>query len=101
MSRPEFITAEDIQRWSDTIDNDKGVPETFKSFDLLREVLYASFWMAENLKKEGCSDELIVRIQYTMGALSFGHDPWQIAQEMLEAYKNNEMEFEIDYNEDA
>jgi hypothetical protein len=101
MSRPEFITAEDIQRWSEIVDKDVGIPETFKGFDLLREVLYASFWMAENLKKEGCPDEIIVRIQYTMGQLSFGHDPWQIAQEMLEAYKNNEMEFEFDYNEDA
>lgn len=99
MNRPDFVTNEDILRWSETLNNEPAHVRQFASFDLLREVLYASFWMAESLKKEGCSDELIVRIQYTMGALSFGHDPWQIAQEMLQAYQNNEMEFEIDYND--
>lgn len=101
MNRPEFVTDEDIQRWSDIVDNDKTLPKHFADFAILREVLYASFWLAENLQKDGCPAEIITRIQYTMGSLSFGKDPWVVAQEMLAAYKNNEMEFEIDYNEDA
>jgi len=98
MNRPEFVTEADIQRWSDTIDNDPNPLRHFADFAILRELLYASFWLAESLQKEGCPAEIIPRIQYTMGGLSFGKDPWIIAQEMLEAYKNNEMEFEIDYD---
>lgn len=101
MQRPEFVTSEDVQRWSDYVDNDKNLPPGFATYAPLREVLYASFWLAENLQQLGCSPELVTRIQYTMGALAFGKDPWVVAQEMLEAYKNNDMEFEIDYNEDA
>jgi hypothetical protein len=101
MQRPEFVTTEDIDRWSETVDNDETLPPGFATEPLLREVIYASFWMAENLKKEKCSDELITRMQYTMGSLSFGHDPWEVAQEMLQAYKDNDIEFEVDYNEDG
>lgn len=101
MTRPEFVTDEDIQRWSELVDNDKNLPPGFAEYAVLREVLYASFWLAENLQQDGCAPELITRIQYTMGALSFGKDPWVVAQDMLTAYRNNDMEFEIDYNEDA
>lgn len=100
MIRPDFVTEEDITRWSDTLDNDTSIPKVISSPALFREVLYAGLWLAEQLRKEGCHDELIVRIQYTMGGLSFGRDTWQVAQEMLTAYQNNELEFEIDYNED-
>lgn len=100
MIRPEFVSDEDIVRWSDILDNDPNIPRVIASPALFREVLYAGLWLAEQLKKEGCNDELIVRIQYTMGGLSFGRDTWQVAQEMLTAYKNNDLEFEIDYNAD-
>lgn len=101
MKRPDFITDEDIKRWSEVINLEPAHVREFASFEAGREVLYASFWLAEHLQEEGCPPEIITRIQYTMGSLSFGHDPWEIAQEMLEAFKNNEMEFEFDYNEDA
>jgi hypothetical protein len=100
MQRPLFITQLDIDRWSHNLDNDREIPKIISAPPVLREILYASLWLAEQLQQEGCSQELIVRIQYTMGALSFGHDPWQVAQEMLTAYQNNDLQFEIDYSED-
>lgn len=100
MQRPDFVSEEDIARWANILDNDTNVPKVIASPILFREVLYAGLWLAEQLTKEGCHNELIVRIQYTMGGLSFGRDTWQVAQEMLEAYTNNDLEFEIDYSED-
>lgn len=100
MKRPEFITDEDIARWSQVIDNDKDMPASYSEQPILREVMYAGAWLGEQLKAEGCPDVLITRMQYTAGGLSFGRDPWEVMQEVLTAYKNNQLEFEIDYNED-
>ena len=98
MQRPEFITNEDIIRWSEMIDNDSTIPEGFADLILLREVIYAGLWLGEQLLQLKCNPALITRILYTAGGLSFGKDPWVIHQEMLRAYQNNELEFEIDYD---
>lgn len=100
MQRPDFVSSEDLARWADNLDNDPNVPKVVSSAPLMREVLYAGLWLAEKLKEENCNELLITRIQYTMGALSFGNNPWQVAQDMLTAYNNNDLTFEIDYNED-
>lgn len=99
--RPEFVTDEDIARWSENIDNDLNFPIGVVALPLLREAMYAGLWLGEQLQQLGCNDLLIVRIQYTAGQLSFGRDPWEVHQELLTAYKNNDLEFEIDYNEDG
>ena len=101
MNRPDFVTGQDIERWSGIIDTESTHIQGFASLLPLREVLYASFWLAEQLQQEKCPTDIITRIQYTMGSLSFGKDPWAVAQEMLQAYQNNEMEFEMDYNEES
>jgi hypothetical protein len=101
MPRPEFVTNEDIARWSLNIDNDPRVPKFMADMPLIREMMYAGLWMAEELDKLGCSHELIVRLQFSTGALCYGKpDPWEVHQEVLEAYKNNDIEFEMDYSED-
>lgn len=104
MSRPDFVTNEDIARWSDNIDNDPHATHILKLFSnspILREVMYAGLWMAEELDKLGCHRILITRLQFSTGRLCFGQpDPWQVHQEVLEAYKNNDIEFEMDYSED-
>jgi hypothetical protein len=100
MMRPEFVTDEDIARWSENLDNDLRIPIGVVALPLLREVMYAGLWLGEQLQLLACNELLIVRIQYTAGQLSFGRDPWEVVQELLTAYKNNDLEFEIDYNED-
>ena len=101
MKRPEFVSNEDITRWSDHLDNDTQMPKGLDSLPLFQEVLYAGMWLGEQLQQLGCSDLLMTRITYTAGQLSFGRDPWEVVQEVLKAYKDNELEFEIDYNEDG
>jgi hypothetical protein len=101
MKRPEFVSNEDVARWSEAINSDPNTPTLYAEQPLMRELMYAGCWLGEQLKQEGCNDVLIVRIQYTVGQLFFGHDPWEVAQEMFMAYKNNQLEFEFDYNEDA
>lgn len=94
--RPEFITYEDIARWSKNIDNDPNIPAGLAESPIIREVCYAGLWLAEELDKMLCNEELITRMQFTAGRLSFGREPWEVAQLILEKYKSNELEFEED-----
>lgn len=96
MSRPDYITDDDIARWSSNIDDDPNIPKPILQFPLLREVCYAGLWLAESLDELDCPEDLIVRIQFTAGRLSFGKDPWQVAVKMLELYKTNELVYEQD-----
>jgi hypothetical protein len=98
MSRPEFVSNEDIIRWADNIDNDVNIPKILANEPLMREVMYSGLWLAEQLKQLQCNDALIPRIQYLAGSLSFGHDPWVVVQEVLQAYNNNDLEYEMDYD---
>lgn len=100
MSRPEFITEQDLARWLDNINQNSITKSYVAVMPELQEVIYAGLWLAENLALLKCNPVLIARIRYTAGQLSFGKDAWDIHQEMLHAYRNNELEFEIDYDED-
>jgi hypothetical protein len=96
MPRPKFITEKDILRWSENIDTDPAFPKALSSVPIIREVCFAGLYLAEQLEKANCPDFLITRIQYFAGRLSFGRDPWDVSQEVLEKYKNNELLFEED-----
>ena len=96
MSRPEFVTAEDIARWSKEIDNDKSLPPNLSKSPVIREVCFAGLWLSEQLDTLGCPESLIVRIQYTAGKVSFGKDAWRIHQQFLDGYKNNTLDFATD-----
>ena len=102
MLRPDFVTQLDIARWDINIAQDISVSilgvGTLPAF---KEVIYAGLWIAEQLDQLGCNPLLITRIQYTAGQLSYSRDPWEVVQEVLKAYKENDLQFEIDYNEDS
>lgn len=99
MPRPEFVTEEDVNRWSNNIDHDPQIGSFFKRNYSLREVLYCGLWLSEKLEKIGCPFPIIHRIQWTAGRLSFGRDPWEVHQDMLNKYKGDELVFEEDPNE--
>lgn len=96
MLRPDFISEEDILRWSENIDNDPDFPESLASSPTIREVCYAGLWLSEQLDQLGCPDFVIVRIQDAAGRLSFGRNPWEVSQEILEKYETNQLIFEED-----
>lgn len=96
MSRPNFITDEDISRWSNEIDNSPLLPKDLVKSAVIREVCYAGLWLAEELFKLNCPDSLVTRIQYSAGKSSFGKDAWDIHQKYLNGYKNNELFFETE-----
>lgn len=96
MSRPDFVSEEDILRWSDNIDNDPGFPKSLAASSTIREVCYAGLWLSEQLDQLGCPDFVIVRIQDAAGRLSYGRDPWDVSQELLTKYQTNELVFEED-----
>lgn len=98
MPRPDFVTEDDLKRWSEIITSDPNTTTYLKIMPDLLEVLFAGLWLAEKLQDQKCNPLLISRIRYTAGQLSFGKDPWEVHQEMLRAYENNELEFEIDYD---
>ncbi len=99
MQRPEFISNEDITRWSNDIDQDSKIPKEYKDAPIIREVMYSGIWLAEQLKKLNCPQSLITRIQWTAGRLSFGRDIWEVHQEIFDLYKNDGLSFEEDPNE--
>jgi hypothetical protein len=90
-----FLTGEQIEKYNQQIKDDK-IPEKVLQEPLLMEVMYAGLWLVEQLQALRCPDEYIVRIQYTAGAASFGREPWEIHQFYLDAYKNSELEFDLD-----
>ncbi len=97
MARPEFITNEDIARWSEMIDAD--LSPTLAESAIIKEVCYAGLWLAEQLHFLKCQEELIIRIQWTAGKLSFGRDPWEVHQQILDDYINNKLVFEEDLSD--
>lgn len=98
MPRPEFVTPQDIMRWSVIIDNDPALPKEYANNSVIREVCLAGLWLCDELEKLGCSPDIIVRIQWAGGRLSFGRDTWEVHQKLLEDYKNNLLKFAPDPN---
>lgn len=99
MPRPVFITEEDLTRWLDKIEQDPYLPKSLASSTIIKEVCCAGLWLCEELDKLECPRTLIDRIQFTAGRLSFGRDPWEAHQHMLELYKTNQLKFEEDITE--
>ena len=96
MSRPEFVTNEDLARWDEIIDEDAMLPKVVSDNPIIREACYAGQWLGEELAKLGCSQEKSIRIIFTAGKLSFGRDTWQVSIDMLKAYKEETLEYEQD-----
>lgn len=96
MSRPEFVTNEDLARWSEVIDNDPKIPSYVAQAAIIREVCYAGLWLVEMLQALNCHDDIIVRIQYQGGKQSFGRDTWEVHQKLLSDYIDNKLLFEDD-----
>src|SRR5574339_427910 len=100
MPRPDFVTENDVSRWSSNIDTDPAFPKSLASSPVIREVCYAGLGLCEELDKLGCPDFLVVRIQDAAGRLSFGRDPWEVSVELLDRYKNDQLIFEEDPDAD-
>ena|ERR1700677_274066 len=90
-----FLTDQQLQKYDEQIKKDK-IPEKILQEPLLMEVMRAGLWLVEQLQLLQCPSEYIIRIQYTAGGASFGRDPWEIHQYYLQAYQNNELEFDFD-----
>jgi hypothetical protein len=87
MARPDFITEEDVLRWSESIDNDPKIPKFIADNETIREVMYAGLWLIDELVLKGCSEVSIVEMQFNAGRLSFGRDPWEVHQKVLRDYE--------------
>lgn len=96
MRRPDFVTNEDIDRWSSIIEADPTFPKDYADQVILKEVCYAGLWLSESLQAIECPDEMIIRIQWTAGRLSFGRDVWEVHQKMFNDYIDNKLVFESD-----
>lgn len=96
MSRPNSISIEDIARWNHNVNNDPNFPKFLTTSQIIMEVVYAGFWLCEELEKLECPSILITRIQETAGRLSFGRDPWDVSNELLHAFINNNLNYEED-----
>jgi hypothetical protein len=95
MPRPIF-DPQRIAHWDTIIDEDPMIADTFKTSTVLRDVLYAGLYLSEELLALGCEPHLAVQIQFTHGYASFGNDPWEKAEELLRAFRNDELEFALD-----
>lgn len=94
MPRPDSVSNEDILRWNEIIEQDPNMTFDMADSAILLEVCYAGQWLREELIKLKCDNVLIGRIMYTAGGLSFGRDPWDVHQFVLQAYKDGAIEYE-------
>lgn len=94
--RPLHISDTQIEQWEQALANNNLVPAAFKESETLKEIMFAGFWLQENLRLLGCADPLIVQIQFTHGHLSYQRDAWEVAAELLEAYKKDELDILVD-----
>ncbi len=92
--RPEFITSQQIERWEQILSEDPNFSPDFLESIVLKEVCFAGLYLGEQLEELGCAEDLIFRIQFTAGKLSFGREPWQIHLEILSDYKNNKLVYD-------
>jgi hypothetical protein len=97
MSRPDYITEEDIKRWTEIFSNDP-IMKNIKMGPVFIEVCFAGQYLREKLEQLSCADELIVRICYTAGKMSFGRDPWDVSDLLLKKYETDELVLESDPN---
>lgn len=100
MPRPDFVTNEDISRWSESIDNDPLMDHNLAQNPIIREVCYAGQWLADKLTELNCPDHLIGRMMWTAGRICFGRkDPWLIHQDILDRFVQGTLEFEMEPEE--
>lgn len=99
MKRPDFVTNQDLERWSNKIQEDEEITPELTSQPIIMELMFAGLWLCEELEKEGCPEEFISRIQNTAGQISFGRDIWQVHLDMLDKYKTSQLDYEIDLSE--
>jgi hypothetical protein len=92
MTRPKFISEKDIKKFN------KEIPESLRIDPILLEVIYAGKWLVERLIELQCSSDNILRIQWTAGQMSFGNDPWEVHQKILNDFLDNKLIFEEDVN---
>ena len=90
----KYVSIEKIREYDENIDNDSNLPQVIKNDPIIREVCRAGLYLAEQLDKLECPDDLIVRIQHAAGGLSFGRDIWETHQAVLKSYINNEIQLE-------
>lgn len=96
MPRPLTITNDDLARWNVVLDKDPFLQNQTLS-PIIIEVCYAGLWLAEELQKLHCPEDIIGKIIYTAGGLCFGQkDPWLIHDNILQSYINNTLQFDID-----
>lgn len=93
MPKPNTVTDEQVAQWSKTLDDDLSTPLNYKLNPVIREVMIVGYWLAEELLKLSCPQEKILRIQYTVGAASFGRDAWDTAQNYIDKYKSGNLTF--------
>lgn len=99
MRRPDFVTNEDLERWLRKIQQDEELVPEIVSQPILMELCYAGSWLCEELEKEGCPEEFISRIQITAAQIAFGRDIWQVHLDMLDKYKNSQLDYEVDVSD--
>lgn len=100
MPRPDFITNEDLSRWSESIDTDPLMDQNLAQNPIIREVCYAGQWLADKLTELNCPDHLIGRMMWTAGRVCFGRkDPWLIHQDLFDRFAQGTLEFEMEPEE--
>jgi len=95
----KILTDEQLIKFNNCIDNDQFLPQSCKDNPIIRDLCRSGLWLCEQLEKLKCPEELIVRIQYSAGKASFGHDCWDVHQQFLDGYVNNQLDFETENSE--
>lgn len=98
MPRPNFVSNEDINRWSEIIDNDPSFPKDYSDQIILKEVCFAGIWLIEALQILNCPANKIETMQWEAGRLSFGRDPWEVHLKIYNDYLESKINHQKNLN---
>lgn len=93
----KYVSFEEISVIDNYLDKDPYMLSEYKNNPIIREVCRAGLFLCSKLEELNCPENLIVRIQWTAGKLSYNKDPWEVHNDILEKYKNNTLIIENDF----
>jgi hypothetical protein len=89
MPRPDTLTPEFLARAEKLFDDCPDVPDYAKKEPVrvrLLEIWIAGTVLQQGLQDRGCDPEFAQQIGFAHGQLSFGRDPWDAGEAILNAY---------------
>lgn len=96
MSLHNFLSDDKYIEYTEKLKEDFSISDSLRENPIFREVCLAGYYLIDQLQELGCPELDIIKLQWHAGKCSFGRDPWEIHQQVIQDFKNDKLEFEPD-----